>query len=128
MTPLYDVISIGFYKGDCDDLGLPFKNPYKKPINWKMDDFYRLGGLVGVGKAKVKKISREIVRIYIEKMPEYIEKVKVLEREYDLKVQKSRGGFTTISNRLQNMFQSKIISLKKVGILTELELIDVAGG
>lgn len=128
LTPLYDVISVGFYKGDCDDLGLPFIDPPKKPVNWKMDDFYRLGKYLGLTKAEIKKEIRDITEIYIKKMPEYIERIQELEEQYNLQMQKTRKGYISITKRLMNLYDQKIISLKKLGILEELSLLEMAGG
>lgn len=41
LAPLYDVISVGIYRDDCDDLGFGFENPAKKPKNWRFEDFQR---------------------------------------------------------------------------------------
>ena len=44
-------------------------------------------------------------------------------------MQKTRASASlTFSRRLQNMFENKIIQLKKNGIIKELELVEEAGG
>ena len=122
LTPIYDVISVALYKGDCDDLALPFLKPYKKPRNWKMDDFYRLGEILGLSRLVVKKALLGVTKIYIERIPEYIRRVEELEKEYDLMMQKSRKGKILFSKRLKNIYNEKLISLRKLGFLVELGL------
>jgi serine/threonine-protein kinase HipA len=124
LTPLYDVISVALYKGDCDDLALPFLKPYKKPRNWKMDDFYRLGQILGLNKLAIKKALLGVAKTYITRMPEYIKRVKELEKEHDLHMQKSRKGKMLFSKKLENIYNEKFISLRKLGILSELGLIE----
>jgi len=124
LTPLYDVISVALYKGDCDDLALPFLKPYKKPRNWKIDDFYRLGQILNLNKLAVKKALLGVTKIYIVQMPEYIKRVQKLEKEYDLMMQKSRKGKILFSKRLENIYNEKLISLRKLGFLRELGLED----
>jgi len=128
LTPLYDVISVGIYKGNCDDLGLPFRNPYKKPVNWSLKDFYKLGTEIGVSKLQFKKEAAGITRAFITKMPDYIGAVKDLEIRYSLDMQKTRRGFSSFSLRLQSLYNEKIIALKRLGVLEELGLLDLAGG
>jgi serine/threonine-protein kinase HipA len=124
LTPLYDVISVALYKGDCDDLALPFLKPYRKPRNWKMDDFYRLGQILGLNKLAIKKALLGVAKTYITRMPEYIKRVKELEKEHDLQMQKSRKGKILFSKKLENIYNEKLISLRKLGILSELGLIE----
>ena len=129
LAPLYDLISIGIYNGEGYDLGLGMKSPYKKPKNWSMDDFYKLASLVDISKTAFRKEARKITKIYLEKMPEYIQKVKEFEKTDLLPMQKTRASASlTFSRRLQNMFENKIIQLKKNGIIKELELVEEAGG
>lgn len=128
LAPLYDVISVGVYKGDCDDLGLPILKPYKKPLNWNMDDFYRLGELIGVSRLQFRKEAAAIARAYVTRMPVYIELTRKLEQTYPLDMQDTRRSTVAFSNRLQSVYERKIVSLKKLGILEELGLLDLAGG
>jgi serine/threonine-protein kinase HipA len=128
LAPLYDVLSVGVYKGDCDDLGLPILKPYKKPLNWNMDDFYRLGGQIGVSRLQFRKEAVTIARAYVTRMPVYIDRIRELEQTYPLNMQDSRRSTVTFSSRLQSIYERKIVSLKKLGILEELGLLDLAGG
>jgi serine/threonine-protein kinase HipA len=129
LAPLYDLISVGVYNGESWDLALPLKNPHKKPKNWKLDDFYKLAKIVGVSESLFKKEARILTKIYILKMPEYIKRLEEFEQENPLPIQKTRvSSYKGLSSKITNMFQEKIISLKKLGIIGELGLVDVAGG
>lgn len=128
LAPLYDVISVGIYKGDCDDLGLPMLTPYKKPSNWNMDDFYRLGEIIGVSRLQFRKEAAGIARTYITRMPIYIDQIRELERIHPLDMQYTRRSSVTFSKRLESLYERKIVSLKKLGILEELGLLNLAGG
>jgi serine/threonine-protein kinase HipA len=129
LAPLYDLISVGVYNGESWDLGLPLENPHKKPKNWKLGDFYKLAKLVGISESLFKKEARSITYIYITKMPEYIKKLEEFEKENPLPVQKTRlSSYKGFSTKVNNMFQEKIISLKKLGIIEELSLVKIAGG
>lgn len=130
LSPLYDLISIGIYNGDSYDLGLGIRQPFKKPKNWSMDDFYILASLVGISSIAFKKEARKILKIFIEKLPEYIKNVKQFEQTHPLKMQKTRNAHSNMlfSQRVLNMYNEKIIQLKKQGIIQELELIEEAGG
>jgi len=129
LAPLYDVISVGLYNGESWDLGLSLKNPYKKPKNWKLEDFYKLAKLVGVSESLFRKEARTLTRTYITKMPLYIKKVEAFEKENPLPIQNTRvSSYKGFSGKIKSMFQEKIISLKKLGIVEELGLVDIAGG
>ena len=129
LAPLYDLISVGVYNGKSWDLGLGMSNPLKKPKNWKIDDFYKLGEIVGISKLRFKKEARVITKIFLLKMPEYIQKLKEFEMHYPLPMQKTRvNSYVNFSSKIENMFKEKVIQLKKHGIISELELVDEAGG
>ena len=129
LAPLYDLISVGVYNGESWDLGLPLKNPHKKPKNWKLGDFYKLAKLVGVSESLFRKEARTITSTYITKMPEYIKKLEEFERENPLPIQNTRvSSYKGFASKINNMFQEKVISLKKLGIIRELGLVNVAGG
>jgi serine/threonine-protein kinase HipA len=123
LSPLYDLISIGIYNGDAYDIGLGMKSPYKKPKNWHIDDFYRLGSIIGITPIAFKKEARKITKIFLQKMPEYIQKVQEFEKIHPLPMQQTRDSKSnvTFSKRLTSMFENKIIQLKKNGIIQELK-------
>lgn len=130
LSPLYDLISIGLYNGDSYDLGLGMRQPFKKPKNWSMYDFYVLGSLLGISSLAFKKEARKIVKVFLEKMPHYIDKIEMMEKKSPLPMQQTRSTHTNISfsQRLLHMYENKIIQLKKNGIIQELELLKEAGG
>ena len=72
LTPLYDVISVGVYNGDSWDLGLSLENPYKKPKNWNLQDFYKLAKIVGISEAVFKKEARAITKKFIVDSDEWV--------------------------------------------------------
>lgn len=129
LTPLYDVISVGVYNGDSWDLGLSMNNPPKKPKNWNLQEFYKLAKIIGISELLFKKEARAMTEIFIIKMPEYIDKLRELEKIYPLNMQQTRAGsYKSFSQRIENMYKEKIIQLKKLGIIQELNLTDIAGG
>ncbi len=128
LAPLYDVISVGIYKSDCDDLGLSMENPKMKPRNWKLKEFYKLARIIGISEQAFKKSAYEITRIFIAEMPKYIDRVRAMEEEHDLNMNTTRKKVVQLSTRLENMFNEKIISLKQLGILNDLKLTELAGG
>ncbi|SFV59744.1 Protein hipA [hydrothermal vent metagenome] len=129
LAPLYDLISVGVYNGESSDLGLGMSKPSKKPKNWKMEDFYKLGTIVGISKLRFKKEARAITKTFLIKMPKYIRTLKEFERTNPLPIQKTRADSTIdFSAKLENMFKEKVIQLNKLGIISELELLDESGG
>ena len=90
LAPLYDLISVGVYNGESLDLALGMKEPFKKPKNWRIDDFYKLARIVGVSEIMFKKEARAITEKYITRMPEYIKKLEEFERKHPLPIQKTR--------------------------------------
>ena len=129
LAPLYDLISVGVYNGESWDLGLPLKEPSKKPKNWKLNDFYKLAKLVGISKSAFKKEARNITERFITRMPDYIKRLEEFEKENPLPVQKTRvARYKGFASKINNMFQERIITLKKLGIIEELSLVEVAGG
>ncbi len=129
LAPLYDLISVGVYNGESLDLGLPMKEPFKKPKNWKIDDFYKLAKLVGVSEVMFKREARAITQIYITIMPKYIKKLENFEIDNPLPVQKIKlARYKGFTSKINNMFQERIITLQKLGIIDELGLVDVVGG
>jgi len=129
LAPLYDLISVGVYNGESSDLALSLESPHKKPKNWKLNDFYKLAKLVNISESLFKKEARKITHIYITKMPEYIKRLQEFEKKNPLPIQNTRASsYKSFANKINNMFQEKIITLKKLGIIKELNLVEVAGG
>jgi len=69
LSPLYDLISNGVYRGDSDELGLPLGG---KKRNISLDDFYQLSTRLGISKLQTKKSAKRIIGIFIEEFPRYI--------------------------------------------------------
>jgi len=129
LAPLYDLISVGVYNGESYDLGLGMREPLKKPKNWKLKDFYKLAAIVGVTELMFKKEARRITKIFITKFPEYITRLQEFESTHPLSVQKTRtANYKSFSSRVENMYKKRLINLKKLGVIEELELVEEAGG
>jgi serine/threonine-protein kinase HipA len=117
LSPLYDLISNGVYRGDSDELGLPLGGKKK---NISLDDFYQLSVKVGVSKLQTKKIAKKMIELFIKEFPRYIEissQMKVFE---NLKIQKNRVTFGAFSDDLQKFYDRRIKSFNQRGILEEL--------
>jgi len=109
LSPLYDLISNGVYRGDSDELGLPLGG---KKHNITMSDFYDIGERIGISRLQTKKSAKKIIDIFIEEFPHYIEqsyKIKLFEK---LKIQKNRYSFTTFSNSLEKFYKRRIERLR----------------
>jgi len=129
LAPLYDLISVGVYNGESLDLGLPLKDPYKKTKNWRLSDFYKLAKLLGISESTFKKEARHITEIFITRMPDYIKRLETFEKENPLPVKNTRmARYKSFTSKINNMFQERIVTLKKLGIIEELSLLEVSGG
>ncbi len=61
-------------------------------------------------------------------MPKYIEKLKEFEKSNPLPMQKTRVDKNkSFSFRVENMLLERVIKLKKLGVIEELNLVEVAG-
>ena len=58
----------------------------------------------------------------------YIEKTKALESSYALEMQSTRIGKKRFSERLQSLYDNKLIELKKLGVLQALGIVEKYGG
>ena len=119
LSPLYDLISNGVYRGDSDELGLPLGG---KKHNISMSDFYELALHVGISKLQMKKSAKRMVEIFIEEFPKYIEESRTISDFEGLKIQKNRYSFGSFSDDLERFYLRRIESLKQRGILEELGL------
>lgn len=63
LSPLYDLISNGVYRGDSDELGLPLGG---KKRHIALDDFYQLSARLGISKLQTKKTAKKIIEIFIK--------------------------------------------------------------
>jgi len=129
LAPLYDLISVGVYNGESLDLGLPLKEPYKKPKHWRLSDFYKLAKLLGISEGAFKKEARYITKIFIIRMPDYIQRLELFEKENPLPMQSTRvSRYKSFASKINNMYQERVITLKKLGIIEELSLLEEVGG
>lgn len=119
LSPLYDLISNGAYRGDSDELGLSLNG---KKRNISLDAFYQLSTRIGISKLKTKKIAKRMIKVFIEEFPQYIEISAQISAFENLKIQKNRYSFGTFSNNLQKFYDRRIESFKQRGILEELGL------
>jgi len=119
LSPLYDLISNGVYRGDSDELGLPLGGKKK---NISLDSFYQISKRIGISKLQTKKIAKRMIEIFIKEFPYYIEISTQITAFENLKVQKNRYSFDTFSNDLQKFYNRRIESFRQRGILRELGL------
>lgn len=128
MSPLYDVISVGLYKGNENDLGLPLSETIRKYGKYDLDDYLQIARALKVGAGKSKNIIKQTIETFLDKFPEYIERTKTFEIKYDLKIQNTRIGKKLFSQSMQSMYERRLIQLKKQGILQVLGIVDKYGG
>lgn len=119
LSPLYDLISNGVYRGDSDELGLPLGG---KKQNISLESFYHLAKKLGISKLQTKKIARSVIETFIEKFPDYIEMSSKITAFENLKTQKSRYHFGRFSSDLEKFYIRRIESLKQRAFLKELGL------
>ncbi|MCF6309463.1 MAG: HipA domain-containing protein [Sulfurimonas sp.] len=123
LTPLYDVISVGLYNNEADDIGLSINVPYKhQKKNFRVSSFYHLADIVGVDRAVFKNEAKTIVKTFIDIFPTYIEMTKKLLEYDDLKIYKTRNSKTTMLHKLAGFYNKRVERFKKLGILEELGL------
>jgi len=119
LSPLYDLISNGLYRGDSDELGLPLGG---KKQNISMDSFYQLSARLGISKLQTKKSAKRIIEIFIVEFPRYIEACATITAFERLRVQKNRVSFGSFARDLQRFYDRRIESFRERKILTELGL------
>jgi len=119
LSPLYDLISNGVYRGDSDELGLPL-NGKKKNIS--LESFYQLSIRIDISKLQTKKIVKRMIEIFINEFPKYIEISSHIDAFEHLKVQKNRVTFGSFNDDLQKFYDRRIERFRQRGILRELGL------
>lgn len=119
LSPLYDLISNGVYRGDSDELGLPLGG---KKQNIRMEAFYHLAQKLGISRLQTKKIARSVIETFIEKFPEYIELSAGIRHFDDLKTYKNRYTSNGFSDDLETFYRRRIERLKQRNFLAELGL------
>ena len=128
LAPLYDVISVGIYNGNANDLGLPLSTKTRKYSKYNIDDYLMMADTLGIGKSKAKIVLKQTIEIYLDQFPGYIEKTIAFEKKYNLEIQDTRMGKKLFSTQMKSMYDRKIIQLKKQGVLQDLGLVEKYGG
>ncbi len=105
LSPLYDLISNGVYRGDSDELGLPLGG---KKHNIAMSDFYELAERIGISRLQTKKSANKIVDIFIKEFPSYIELSSKIELFEKLKIQKNRYSFSDFTAYLERFYERRV--------------------
>lgn len=127
LAPLYDVISVGLYKGDAHDMGLPLSETRRKWSKYNLEDYLNIAKTIGIGKIKAKIIIKQTIEIFLDKFPIYIQKTIAFENEHNIEIRDTRIGYKRFSAPMQSMYNRKIIQLKRQGILQELGLVKKYG-
>ena len=123
LAPLYDVISVGVYKGNSDDLGLSINSKHKNQrVKLRVSDFYGLADILDINHDEFKLEAKKITKIFIEVFPIYIEKTKELLLHDPLIINSTRVGHDTFINKLANFYNRRIIELSKLGTLKYLDM------
>jgi len=128
LAPLYDVISVGIYNGNANDLGLPLSTKTRKYSKYNIDDYLMMADTLGIGKSKAKIVLKQTIEIYLDQFPGYIEKTIAFEKKYNLEIQDTRMGKKLFSTQMKSMYDRKIIQLKKQGVLQDLGVVEKYGG
>jgi hypothetical protein len=114
LSPLYDLISNGVYRGDSDELGLPLAG---KKHNIAMSDFYDLSSRLGISKLQTKKSLTKIVNTFVEEFPSYIKIAQEIKEFEGMKIKKNRYSFGSFSESLERFYDRRVKSLKERGFL-----------
>jgi len=77
---------------------------------------------------RAKEIIKKTIETYLDTFPSYIQKTRYFEKEHELQMQYRRRGTKIFSERLQSLYDNKLIELKKLGVLQELGVIEKYGG
>jgi len=117
LSPLYDLISNGVYRGDSDELGLPLGG---KKRNISLESFYELSSRLGISRLQTKKIMKRVIEIFIDEFPKYIEISSTITAFENLKIQKNRYSFGSFSTDLEKFYNRRIEHLRQRGFLGEL--------
>ena len=110
LSPLYDLISNGVYRGDSDELGLPLGG---KKHNISIEDFYALAERIGISRLQTKKSAKRMVDIFVEEFPRYIELSSKIELFEGLKIQRNRYSFGDFRSYLERFYQRRVERLSR---------------
>lgn len=128
LAPLYDVISVGVYKGDATDVALPLSATKRKFGKYTIDDYLSIAKTIGVPKTKAKITIKQTIKTFLDTFPLYIQKTIKFENEHQLKIRDTRIKYKRFSTPMRSMYERKIIELKKQGVLQALGLVKKYGG
>lgn len=119
LSPLYDLISNGLYRGDSDELGLPLAG---KKRNISLEDFYELALRLGISRLQAKKSAKKIVETFIKEFPFYIEQSSKIKAFKNLSIQKNRYSHSTFTNDLEKFYVRRVEHFRQKGFLDALGL------
>jgi len=119
LSPLYDLISNGVYRGDSDELGLPLGG---KKQNISLDSFYQISARLGISKLETKKLAKSVIKTFIEEFPKYIETTSKMTAFDNLKIKKNRYSSGSFSTQLEEFYKRRLDRLVQRGFLKELGL------
>ncbi len=114
LSPLYDLISNGVYRGDSDELGLPLGGKQK---NISLDDFVSLAQRIGISGLQAKRSMKKIVDIFVKEFPKYIELSFKIEDFDRLKVSINRYTTSSFVKMLEKFYQRRVKSLEQRGFI-----------
>jgi serine/threonine-protein kinase HipA len=119
LAPLYDLISVGVYNfTNTHALGLSVNHRFKKQKKkFRVDDFYGLAEILGISEKSFFSEAKQITKIFVAKLPEYIKKTKKLYKYDQLKINSTRAGYSNFVTKLENFYNEKIIELMQLGTL-----------
>ena len=89
---------------------------------------YSLSIPILIPTVKSKEIIKRTIEVFLDRFPLYIEKTKALESSHALEMQSTRIGKKRFSERLQSLYDNKLIELKKLGVLQALGIVEKYGG
>jgi serine/threonine-protein kinase HipA len=128
IAPLYDIASTGFYNGIRNfESHLTING---KQTNIRFNDFLKLANISKIDKNEFKISASKILKIYIEEMPSYIEKISSLEN-VDFYVKEKANAQnkkikikekTTLKEVMQKNFKLRCETLKQNGWFDKLEI------
>jgi len=123
LTPLYDVISVGVYKGNSDDIGLSINHKHKnQKVKLRIPDFFGLADILNIGHDEFVLEAKKITKIFIEEFPKYIDKTRELLKYDPLLINTTRIRQDNFIVKLANFYNRRIMELTKLGILGYLKL------
>jgi serine/threonine-protein kinase HipA len=114
LSPLYDLISNGVYRGDSDELGLPLGGKQK---NISLDDFVSLAQRIGISGLQAKRSMKKIVDIFVKEFPKYIEQSFKIDDFDRLKVSINRYTTSSFVKMLEKFYQRRVQSLEQRGFI-----------